>query len=615
MFQQCIQQVSDVQSTATTYIRNPSIHSDAFSIMNLAGNPRCNYQNMSQRATISTLIGRGHKILECMTVCYMQSDCAYFVYSPTGYCHMFSSCIDRKGSRADVTYVRRGYENKHALHDIWDQFRILAEDTGRICDFREARQRATRSSLGGGGHSLRQCALSCASQADCIFLFSSPSGYCHMFSECDVKVDRPHAVIYVRKSVHAFEEHARHAKCAGVLSTRISDRSPVYSPNGSTGPMTWLGCAELCEMQHDRCNYFHLSSSGASCQMFVECTSTIHDTAYTVHRKKHRIQIDGISNYAALTSTIEPPPRSEAMLILKEDKHRWRQCPGTAPCGALVLGRWKYVHATWLNQNSEQHSYADRLTNDGNPYTQPVVCDSIPSTIASCSGKGEVCLFNLDTDPCEYTNVADDNLDMLSKMQNHLADYWQSSSVATQDDILDGACDGSVHPATSTAIGGTGILGFWVDSPRLGGPCKDYAPDCGLRSRQGHCHGVHPQYKYMYMNCRRECSLCDPSPDVESFVTTTTETAATRIPFANDFVTLQRGLRCDSHNALSVAPHFTLGGGGHTLIACQVACLAQSEKDCTALVFSILGFCHMFRSCVVVNSTMVTTTLIRTGSL
>lgn len=66
-----------------------------------------------------------------------------------------------------------------------------------------------------------------------------------------------------------------------------------------------------------------------------------------------------------------------------------------------VMGGWKYVHATWLNKDSEQHSFADTHTNHGHSYQQPVVCGPVPSVVASCTDLDEVCLFNLDNGKCE----------------------------------------------------------------------------------------------------------------------------------------------------------------------------------------------------------------------
>lgn len=39
-------------------------------------------------------------------------------------------------------------------------------------------------------------------------------------------------------------------------------------------------------------------------------------------------------------------------------------------------------------------------------------------------------------DPCEYFNVAQDHINILSKMQNYLADYWAISKTAAEDIVL-----------------------------------------------------------------------------------------------------------------------------------------------------------------------------------
>lgn len=115
--------------------------------------------------------------------------------------------------------------------------------------------------------------------------------------------------------MYAFEEHARQAQCVGSLATVVKDRSPVFMPTARS-PVTKQQCATLCEMQHDRCNYFHFSKNDTVCHMFVQCDVTIISTSFTVYKRKHHMQADGISQYTALSGAAQIP-RSEAMLVLK----------------------------------------------------------------------------------------------------------------------------------------------------------------------------------------------------------------------------------------------------------------------------------------------------------
>lgn len=118
MFQQCTRHIAIDVSVVATYVRSVAVHGDSFSIKYEAGQLRCDYHNASQRAMVNTLIGRGHELVECVSTCYTHSDCNYFVFTPTGYCHMFSSCDTKTRSKTATTYVRRAYMERHALHDV-----------------------------------------------------------------------------------------------------------------------------------------------------------------------------------------------------------------------------------------------------------------------------------------------------------------------------------------------------------------------------------------------------------------------------------------------------------------------------------------------------------------
>eukprot|EP00931_Biecheleriopsis_adriatica_P046793 TRINITY_DN26915_c0_g1_i1.p1 TRINITY_DN26915_c0_g1~~TRINITY_DN26915_c0_g1_i1.p1 ORF type:complete len:1034 (-),score=207.37 TRINITY_DN26915_c0_g1_i1:27-2711(-) len=65
---------------------------------------------------------------------------------------------------------------------------------------------------------------------------------------------------------------------------------------------------------------------------------------------------------------------------------------------------------------------------------------------------------------------------------------------------------------------------------------------------------------------------------------------------ASSFTPMLQNAQCKREPEEVKAARFTLGGGGHTLEACQAGCTAQ--EDCGFVVFyQSTGFCHMFRSC------------------
>lgn len=63
------------------------------------------------------------------------------------------------------------------------------------------------------------------------------------------------------------------------------------------------------------------------------------------------------------------------------------------------------------------------------------------------------------------------------------------------------------------------------------------------------------------------------------------------------FNVIPSATRCDPAAIAQRAPRFSLGGGGHTQVACAQACLDQSTASCVVFVYTVSGFCHMFQSC------------------
>lgn len=132
-----------------------------------------------------------------------------------------------------------------------------------------------------------------------------------MFSSCTHKQTSSVHKLYTKKSAYAFHPWALGARCAG-----DHNRAPIFLPlAGAATPIALSTCAKLCDDQADRCNYFHLNDNGSTCAMFTACGTTVEDPTFTIHKRKHMLQIDGVSHYTALTTDVSAVPRTEAMLL------------------------------------------------------------------------------------------------------------------------------------------------------------------------------------------------------------------------------------------------------------------------------------------------------------
>lgn len=119
MFQRC-SSTTTVGSGAqiATYVRSEAVMSDVFSQVGDMGNGRCDYADVSQRATYSQLDGGMNAFVDCLAACYTRGDCNYFVYTE-GYCDLFSTCKNTVPSLNSVTHGRNTKANVHGqLHEV-----------------------------------------------------------------------------------------------------------------------------------------------------------------------------------------------------------------------------------------------------------------------------------------------------------------------------------------------------------------------------------------------------------------------------------------------------------------------------------------------------------------
>ena len=79
-----------------------------------------------------------------------------------------------------------------------------------------------------------------------------------------------------------------------------------------------------------------------------------------------------------------------------------------------------------------------------------VTCGPPPAKPAKCDYKNGPCLFNIDDDPCEYTNLAEEEKDMLNFMLQ-LLDKYKATMVPIRNKDYDPNANPKYHNGVWTA--------------------------------------------------------------------------------------------------------------------------------------------------------------------
>eukprot|EP00041_Stephanoeca_diplocostata_P003333 m.33589 g.33589 ORF g.33589 m.33589 type:complete len:796 (+) comp14244_c0_seq2:392-2779(+) len=546
MFSRCDRTVAAAEPPAVTYVRSAAVMGDLFSMIGTPSTTRCDVS--SQQALIGRLEGDNRVFVDCLAACYTQQSCNFFVFSD-GTCELFQSCDDSVPSTNSETYVRNTKASVHdQLHDVWEDFRLVEDDIGQICDNSVHRQRSSRNRLSGSGHSLKRCSKVCRAQKDCVYFTLSDKGHCAMFSSCEHKRASDAHRLFVRKEISAFQHHATGMRCVG-----DHNKAPLNAPDVTTASE----CAKVCDDLQDRCNYFHMQADGAMCELFVACDAMEPDPSFTVYERKHRLQLDGVSHYHALTTTTTDVPRTEALLLFKI-----RECPGEEPCGTMVTEDWKYMHAGQTGydkfESSGLYGHADSGF-DNQAYEQPITCADPPANIPRCTDEGEVCVFNLRQDPCEYNDTASTQPELKYMFQNRLADYWMTKKQPNIKVLGPENLQKICTTATLAEPDVEGMFGLWEEGPETGGACADYVDRsvCSVRRNLGQCDTTHESHRYMMLNCRQTCGFCakpgavSPVPSCPSHAVRCGKTGRCSDPSGDAFDSDLHKVRCCSDTHLA----------------------------------------------------------------
>jgi hypothetical protein len=73
----------------------------------------------------------------------------------------------------------------------------------RVCNGGLGAGSADRSSLGGSGHDIADCAIACTNQDSCNFFFFTETGFCKMWFSCEASATVPQigSVLYRKEQV------------------------------------------------------------------------------------------------------------------------------------------------------------------------------------------------------------------------------------------------------------------------------------------------------------------------------------------------------------------------------------------------------------------------------
>merc|ERR1712176_1028321 len=118
-------------------------------------------------------------------------------------------------------------------------------------------------------------------------------------------------------------------------------------------------------------------------------------------------------------------------------------------CGAIRYGKWKYIYGNkgveldkWENGNKWNRDWDTKPNKieydimDGILKCEDIIPDSTSST-HNCWDTYNGCLFNIDVDPCEYNDVAMDNLDIVMMLKQRLKYYYDTQINYIYDDNSD----------------------------------------------------------------------------------------------------------------------------------------------------------------------------------
>lgn len=129
----------------------------------------------NQASSISKYPGE-HTHEDCTAFCASEYDCYFASMDWKGRCYLFKTCTSRISKTVGHIYLRTDMPTTPEPSPT-EGYTLTA--TGSVCDSSTSRY-ASRSSLGGGGYTIGDCAKGCDGARDCFFFFYTSTGFCRV---------------------------------------------------------------------------------------------------------------------------------------------------------------------------------------------------------------------------------------------------------------------------------------------------------------------------------------------------------------------------------------------------------------------------------------------------
>ncbi|XP_049269203.1 arylsulfatase B-like isoform X1 [Rhipicephalus sanguineus] len=155
--------------------------------------------------------------------------------------------------------------------------------------------------------------------------------------------------------------------------------------------------------------------------------------------------IDGVSHLQSIRENLAYPPRTEVLLNIDpiegneaiiQDSYKlvygafpggtsqWLEIPGKR---LPVAEEAEQAHQSCTKSITYKvltmRGFSPNCGEGGGVYSTPVNCGNRNSSKAPCDSTVAPCLYDINTDPCEYNDIANENLEIVQKLQARISTY------------------------------------------------------------------------------------------------------------------------------------------------------------------------------------------------
>eukprot|EP01084_Bolivina_argentea_P127822 226025_1 len=148
-----------------------------------------------------------------------------------------------------------------------------------------------------------------------------------------------------------------------------------------------------------------------------------------------KIEIDGKDIWHAIQyNEINNEISIESREVLLDLNQQWCEF---SSCGAIRIGKWKFLRGNNIGTNDDipdddqwQRVFATCINKNGHEIKDNILgCDEyVDSNSIGCHLNENGCLFDIENDPCEYTNLVDEYMDV-AKQMIHRLDFYNHKAI------------------------------------------------------------------------------------------------------------------------------------------------------------------------------------------